>query len=306
MWIQSIDISGLMDLPQCTLDDIPQQGLRFRQATPETTALADAIELWFAAFQEDAIVDWVVGMGWAYEEEVEVFGEHQVEEVLWVDDTLPRVWVEDRDVSIYLKLGLDMQTIQSLRQFIVSPEILVSVMEEKSFSATVTLRFSNDYRVMAVGIQGMQLGSVRIPTERPVWIYKLFEHLSGRFVRDSERVSIAEAALQALLSMDGFERYQAFQDACALLGPVRVVGGRDRTPLLLVDGLPLRRWGTKITTQVRTLAASYLLPSTIVWSDELQNNPPQDKQVWGIDPASDRDGTTLNALLMSAPLTFKP
>jgi len=305
MRIQSIDISGLYDLPQCTLDNIPPEGMTFREATAETTALADAIGLWFAAFDEDAMVDWVINMGWAYEEEIEVFGEPHIEEILWVDGTLPQLWVEERDVSVHLQIGLDPSMIQEMRHFIVEPELLVAVMEGACFSATVTVRFTNDYRVMAVGIQGLQLGSVRLPVEKPVWISKLYEMMRHRFYRDNTRDSIPEMAIQALLSIDGFERYQAFQEACATIGTVRVVGGRDRTPLLLLDNLPLRRLGLATIEYVRVLASWYLTPAQIVWNDVMGANRPSQKQIWGIDGDSSNEGHRLNALSNSAPIPFR-
>ena len=306
MWIQSLDVTGLCDLPQCTLVDVPREGMTFHKASPETTALADAIELWFAAFHQDAIVDWVVGMGWAYEEEVEVFGEQHIEEVLWVDGTLPQLWLEDRDVSIRLTLGLDISTIQDLRTFVSAPDLVVALMDEKTLSATVTLRFTNDYRVMAVGIHALQLGSIRFPSEKPVWIPKLYALLHHRFVRSDDRISISESALQALLSLDGFERYEAFQEACASLGQVRVVGGRDRAPFMLVDNLPLRRWGTSTLNRLRILAAMHLLPADIVWCENLDSSQTDHRQIWGIDPSSENDGHRLNDAMMDAPIQFKP
>ena len=306
MWIQSIDISGLYDLPQCTLDDIPPEGMTFREATADTTALADAIGLWFAAFDEDAMVDWVTMMGWAYEEEIEVFGESHIEEILWVDGVLPRLWVEERDVSIHLTLGLNASVIQEMREFILEPDLLVSILEERTFSATVTVRFTNDYRVMAVGIHGTQLGAVRLPVEKPVWTPKLYEVMREQFFRDNTRRSIPEMAIQALLSIDGFERYQAFQEACATIGPIRVIGGRDRTPILLIDDLPMRRFGLPTIEQVRVLASWYLTPAEIIWNDVMVPNRPSQKQIWGIDPASNNDGHRLNAVSNATPIQFKP
>lgn len=306
MWIQSIDISGLYDLPQCTLDNIPAEGMTFRETTAETTALADAIGLWFAAFDDDAMVDWVINMGWAYEEEIEVFGEQHIEEILWVDGSLPRLWVDERDVSVHLKIGLESSMIQEMRGFILEPDVLVSLLEERTLSATVTVRFTNDYRVMAIGIHGLQLGSVRLPVEKPVWVPKLYELMTGRFYRDNIRQSIPEMALQALLSIEGFDRYQSFQDACAMIGSVRVVGGRDRTPILLVDNLPLRRLGLSTLEQVRVLASWYLTPSDIVWNDVIVMNRPSLKQIWGIDATSSNDGHHLNALSGSTPIQFRP
>ena len=116
MYIRSIEIQGVADLPYCHLTNVPADGMRFQRCTPETTALADSIAMWFAAFDELALVDLIVQWGWAQEEDIEVFVKDRVEEVHWFDGSCAAMWVEDRDVSIALEVVLDAGALQRLRQ----------------------------------------------------------------------------------------------------------------------------------------------------------------------------------------------
>ena len=152
MHIRSIEIQGVADLPYCYLTDIPSYGMRFERATPETTALADSIAMWFAAFDEVTLVDLIVQWGWAQEEDIEVFVKERVEEVHWFDGSCAAMWVEERDVSISLEVVLDAGSLQRLRKIISNPEVQLALMTEPTFAATVSLRWSSDHQVMAVGL----------------------------------------------------------------------------------------------------------------------------------------------------------
>ena len=77
-----------------------------------------------------------------------------------------------------------------------------------------------------------------------------------------------------MLSLTGFERYRAFQEACSEWGDVRVASVLDREPVLLIDDKPIRRWGDDMETQLRVLAAWYLIEADIVWSDRFLVNTP--------------------------------
>ena len=304
MYVRSIEIQGLADLPYCQLSNIPKSGMRFTQATPETTALSDAMAIWFAAFNEEALVDLIVQWGWAREEDIEVFGDERVEEVQWFDGTCAGMWVEDRDVSISLVLSLDAASVQYIRQVVSNPEVQVTLMTEPTFSATVSLRWSNDHQIMAIGISAIQFGHWRMPVEKPHWYPAIFQLLSNRFFRNHNRFSVAEAGLSAMLSLTGFERYQDFQEACRHLGAVRVASLLDREPVVLIDDKVIRRWGEEMDAQLRVLASWHLIEASIVWSDRLLDDAPASKQIWGIDPQSEIEGITLNARAKDTTLQF--
>ena len=308
MYIRSIEVQGIADLPYCRLTDVSSQGMRFKRATPETTALADAIALWFSVFDEVALVDLIVQWGWAQEEDVEVFGEQRVEEVHWFDGACASMWVEDRDVSITLEIVLDAGSLQQLRQLISNPEVQVALMTDSVFGATVSLRWSNDHQVMGVGLSGIQLGPWRMPVEKPHWYPGLLRLLQMRFFRNHNRFAVAETALRTMLSLNGFERYRDFQIACSEWGHVRVASLLDREPVLLIDDKPIRRWGDDMEAKVRVLASWYLVEANIVWSDRLLNKVPSTKQIWGVDPTFDGsvDGRTLNLRSQDDTIQFPP
>ena len=296
MYVRSIEIQGLADLPYCRLDEIPSNGMRFKGSTPETTALADAMAMWFAAFDELALVDLIVHWGWAQEEDIEVFVKDRVEEVHWFDGSCAAMWVEDRDVSIAVEVVLDSGVLQRLRQIISDPEVQVALMTAPTFAATVSLHWSSDHQVMAIGLSSMLLGQWRMPVEKPHWYGPFLRVFQSRFFRNHNRFSVADSALTNLLSLKGFDRYTAFQKACAKWGEIRVASVLDSEPVLLIDDKPIRRWGDDMETQLRVLAAWYLMEADIVWSDRLLVNAPSAKQVWGVDPtaASAVDGNSLN------------
>ena len=304
MYVRSIEIQGLADLPYCQLSDIPQSGMRFKEANPETTALADAMAIWFAAFNEEALVDLIVQWGWAREEDIEVFGDERVEEVQWFDGTCASMWVEDRDVSIALEVVLDPASVQYIRQAVSNPEVQVTLMTEPTFSATVSLRWSNDHQVMAIGVSAVQFGHWRMPVEKPHWYATIFRLLSNRFFRNHNRFSVADAGLGAMLSLTGFERYLAFQNACRHLGAVRVASLLDREPVVLINDKIVRRWGDEMEGQLRVLASWHLMEADIIWSDRLLDDAPLSKQIWGIDAESVLEGRTLNARAQDRTLQF--
>ena len=308
MYIRSIEVQGIADLPYCRLTEISSQGMRFKMATPETTALADSMALWFAVFDEVTLVDLIVQWGWAQEEDVEVFGEERVEEVHWFDGAYASMWVEDRDVSITLEVVLGAGTLQQLRQLISNPEIQVALMTEPVFAATVSLRWSNDHQVMGIGLSGIQLGQWRMPVEKPHWYPGLLRLLQMRFFRNHNRFSVAETTLSTMLSLNGFERYRAFQDACSEWGHLRAASLLDREPVLLIDDKPIRRWGDDMEAKVRVLASWYLMEADIVWSDRLLDNAPSTKQIWGVDLTFDGsvDGHTLNLRSQDTTIQFLP
>ena len=306
MYIRSIEIQGMTDLPYCRLTEIPSKGMRFEQATPETTALADAIAMWFSAFDEVTLVDLIVQWGWAQEEDIEVFGEERVEEIQWFDGACASMWVEERDVSISLDLVLDAGTLQQMRQLISNPEVQVALMTDPVFVATVSLRWSNDHQVMGIGLSGVQLGQWRMPVEKPHWYAGLLQLLKMRFFRNHNRFAVAEAALSTMLSLNGFERYSAFQDACSEWGKLRVASLLDREPVLLIDDRPIRRWGDDMEANIRVLASWHLIESDIVWSDRLLGNAPSTKQIWGVDSTSEDavGGRALNLRAQDTTIQF--
>jgi len=306
MYIQSVEIQGLADLPYCLLQEIPSSGMTFQEATPETTALGDALAIWFAAFDEMSLVDLLVQWGWAQEEDIEVFGEGLVEEVSWFDGTCSSMWVEDRTVSISLDIGLDNDTVQTLRQLIANPEVQVALMSEPTFSATLSMRWSNDHQVMGLSFTSIRLGQWRMPTEKPVWYLQLMRVFYQRFFRNHNRFMVAECALSTMLSIDGFTRYQSFQQACAKWGELRVVSILDREPMLLINDRRIRRWGAEMESTIRVLASWHLVSSDIVWSDRVLSERPMNKQIWGIAPGlkESRDGSALNARSSDVTLRF--
>ena len=306
MYIQSVEIQGLADLPYCLLKEVPSSGMTFIEATPETTALADALAIWFAAFDEMNLVDLLVQWGWAQEEDIEVFGEGLIEEVSWFDGTCSSMWVEARDVSISLDIVLDNEAVQTLRQLISNPEVQVALMSDPTFSATLSMRWSNDHQVMGLAFTSIRLGQWRMPSEKPVWYLGLMRLFSQRFFRNHNRFMVAECALCTMLSIDGFERYQSFQQACSKWGELRVVSILDREPMLLINDRRIRRWGAEMESTIRVLASWHLVSSDIVWSDRVLSDRPMNKQVWGIESrlTESVDGRTLNARSSDVTLRF--
>ncbi len=306
MYISAVEIQGLADLPYCLLKDIPSQGMTFLKATPETVALADAVEMWFAAFDEESLVDVLVQWGWAVEEDIEVFGDGLVEELSWFDGTCAKMWVEDREVTITVDVQLDGAVVQDLRRLIPNPEVHVALMSDPRFSATLSLRWTADFQAMALSFSSVSLGPWKVPADKPKWYLALMHLFARRFFRNHNRFSVAETALSSMLSVDAFHRYETFQRACEVWGRIRVASILDREPMLLIDERSIRRWGSDIDSQLRVLAAWHLSGAAIVWSDLLMEEPPVDVQVWGIEPNSPSsiDGATLNLRALDTTLTF--
>ena len=109
-----------------------------------------------------------------------------------------------------------------------------------------------------------------------------------------------------MLSLNGYERYREFQNACSAWGDVRVASLLDREPVLLIDDKPIRRWGDDMEAKIRVLASWHLIEADIVWSDRLLDNAPSTKQIWGVDPTvtDTVDGRTLNLRAQDTTIQF--
>ena len=303
MYIESLDISGLLDLPSCSLNKIPAEGMCFRKSTPATTALSDALALWFAAFDPDDLVNWVVRMGWAHEEDIQIVGEEIVEEVGWMDGQLPQLWVEDRDVSIQCSISLDSNEVSYLRSRLSDPEIQIALMERPVITGTVVIRFSNDFQVMSIERNAFLLGHYSLPIDRNFWKPIIYSFFNQRFVRNHPYLFVSEVALETLLSLSDYELYESFQHACTF-GKIRVATNADGEPILLLDSKPIQRWGTEIERQIRLLAVCHLIKADIVWSEDLPKLNIS-RQIWGIDKHSSIDDGVLNVVVVDAPINFR-
>jgi hypothetical protein len=152
---------------------------------------------------------------------------------------------------------------------------------------------------VAVSIQSVTVGEERFATagtERAPWLDRFLRGLAGRFHRHDPSVDPAELALRAATSRGRHDDYIGWQGDLRARGfDARAARGPGARPLLLVDGLPVRRHGEPARTAAALAASIHLSGADIVWAETTdegwlgaaagEGSPVE--QVWRVSPAGD-------------------
>jgi hypothetical protein len=277
MWIRGIELSGFRDLPSFKASELGQV-VGVCGPSPAATAVGDAIALFFAALDSDALRQLLVDWGALAPDDLpDLMGNPLPEQVTWHDGRSLAHMVEEgrRDLRVRLELQLDPPTVARLRQDGArDPRLAAALVGGPIASVEVGALFTRDFDAIALSIQGLRVGREDFPTgpaERPAWMLPLLRGLVGRFRRHGteDADALAERVLEAALSWDRYGRYRAWQEAmgadAADGAEVRAARGVGEQAVLLLGDRPLSRWGQKAVRRAAQAADVYLDDLDLLW-----------------------------------------
>jgi hypothetical protein len=307
MFVTGVHARGFRDLPDLTLKGLGRS-VDLQGPTPATTALADAIELAFAALSASSLEAMLLRWGvLAIGEQPEVTGQPFPEQASWEDQTAARALVADeheRNLRVDLTVALDPPMFGILRSEAArEPRVVAALGQGASVRIAVGALFTSTFDTMALTIHEVGLGDERFPVrggERPRWMDRLLRAVADRYHRWDPEVDTAGVALEAMTSRDRYAASEAWQAALGPDGPrLRAARGPGGHPILLGDDLPLRRHGRGAVDDAGLAAAVHLSRADIVWAetdrawllDAVEGDDSPLEQVFRVHPAGERTVT---------------
>lgn len=292
MFVTAIEVQGLRDLPRFVASDLGPV-VTLAGPTPRTTALGDALELFFGALQPSALQRLLRRLGaLGPDEQAEILGAPLPEQATWTD-TLAGRWLPDegRAVTVTLELALDPVQLAALRgQAVREPRLASALSREPLARVTVGGLMATSFDAIAVAVQGVVIGGEPFPYapgQRAPWMTALLSGLAGRFARHThdDPAGAAATVLDAATSWDRFGAYERWRAALSPTVPhPRAARGPGGRPLLLSEDLPLRRQGPAAMRQAALAADVYLSGADLLW---VETDDP-----W-VDSAIEGDGSAL-------------
>jgi hypothetical protein len=278
MYITAIHARGFRDLQDGRLDGLGRL-VDLEGPSPTTTALGDAVELAFAALSEPALDRLLRRWDLIAEGETpEITGAPFPDQASWTDQSTARALVADPDkpnLRVDLTLSLDPPLYGLLRaESARDPRVGAALGQGGALTLAVGALFTRTFDTMALTLHEVRIGDESFPTregERPHWMPRLLRALATRLRRHDATASDADtatAALDALLSQERHESARSWSAALSPDGPtLRVARGPGGAPILLGDGLPLRRHGARAQRDAALAAAVHLSGADVVWAE---------------------------------------
>lgn len=295
MFVTAVDVQGFRDLPRFVASDLGPV-VTVRGPTAATTALGDALELFFAAFRADGLQRWLRRIGaLAPGAEAEITGAPLPEQAVWTDGVAAR-WVagEARSLSVTLELALDPVQQSALRAVGAREPRLVSALARAPYArVTVGGLLASSYDALALTVQSVALGGESFPCapgQRAPWMSALLGGIAGRFARHdhAERALLAGRVLEAASSWDGHGAWLRWQAALVpTLGVARAARLPDGRAVLLADDLPLRRLGPGALATAALAADVHLSGADLLWAES--------EEAWA-DQSVEGDGSPLEQI----------
>lgn len=272
MYIRSITIDGFRDLHHFETEGL-ERVVRVKGPTPETTALADAFDLFFSSFYTPAI-DGLLRR-WQLlgpDEEPDIVGDLIPEQVTWSDTRMARALVAsevNRDLRVTLCLALDPPQFGALRDLAIKePRLATALADGDDITVSVGALFTNTFDGLSLSVNRFLVGNetFSITAGRPDWMSTFLHGLGRRWHRHRRIPHLAQALLDAALSADRYEGYRAWQEQLAkTYGLVRVARGAGGEPTVLAEDLPLRRFGDDALRTAELAASIHLSGAEIIW-----------------------------------------
>ncbi len=295
MFVTAIEVQGFRDLPRFSAAELGPV-VTVRGPEPAATALGDALELFFAAFRPDALQRLLRRWGaTGPAEAAEITGQPLPEQAVWTDNIAAR-WVasEGRSLTVTVEIALDPVQLAALRGLGArEPRLVSAIARAPHARVTVGGLFASSYDALALAVQSVTLGGESFPCaagQRAPWMTALLSGLAGRFARHEpgEAAGVAATALAAETSWSDHDAYLRWQSALPPeLGLVRAARGPGDRPVLLADGLPLRRLGSPALLRAALAADVYLSGADLLWAEQDDD--------W-IDVAVEGDGSPLEQI----------
>lgn len=275
MYVRSLSINGLADLPSFRADELGRQ-VSIRGYGPAASAVGDGLALIFAALSERALCHLLLRWGLVQAPaEAEVTVEGLPVQATWSDRRLAKSIVSDhgsRTVRARAEVLLDPPLATRLRSHAArEPRLAVGLDGAPTVNIEVSAFFGASWDVLSISVQSVIIGGERFPiatNERAPWMSWLLKTLGERFVSHDETREFASKALASLISpaADRHAPTRQWQKLAPVhLGHVRVAQLDSGRAIFLSDDRPLSRHGA---TAVRTLEQSVtatMMGADVMW-----------------------------------------
>jgi len=276
MLIKAIEVEGFRDLESFQARDLDSV-VRIAGPSPATTALGDALDLFFAAMGRTTLVRmlhrWRVP---APGEEPDIVGVHLPEQVTWSGSSVTaRAMVRSasqRDLKVTLELAPDPPQFGALRDLAAKePRILLAIARGGNLRVTVGALFTNTFDGLALTVHEFAVGDEAFPLSsgRPEWLTTFLRGLGTRWHRHERIENLETTLLDAALSADRHSAYVRWQQELEpQYGLVRVARGTGERPMILAGDLPLRRFGDDALRIAELAASIHLSGAELVWVED--------------------------------------
>ena len=275
MYIRSLTILGLADLPHLSIDGLGRI-VPIKGPSLAATAVGDGLALAFAALSEHTLRQLLCRWGLIrVPEEAEIEVEGIPVQATWKDRQLARGVVADhkqRRLSVRVDVLLDPLLCSELRdQSSAEPRLALSLGEPHSLVLEVSAFFGASWDVLSISIQSITISGERFPSssaERAPWMNRLLSTLGERFVSHDERHQHAAHALSCLTTTrpDIHARYTLWSKLLAKdFGPVRAAQSQDGHAIFMAGDRPLSRFGVEASHQAQWAATAAMSGADIMW-----------------------------------------
>jgi hypothetical protein len=271
MFITSIQVRGFRDLASFSATGLGRV-VHVLGPTPQTTALADAVQLTFAAVSQDLLAD-LIGR-WQLcgpEEQPEIVGEPFPDQASWTDTSAAGAIVgPERNLRVELSMRLDPPLYGSLRQQAArEPRLVAALSSGAELRLSVGALFTRSWDTMALTIHSVAFGDVALTDQdRKRWGNRFLRQLGERLHRFVPSAAVGDIAMAALTSRDQRGAYESWAVALLPDGPsLRVISGPGGRSQVLANERPLARWGWQVQEQAALAAAIHLSGADIVWAE---------------------------------------
>ena len=324
MLVTALSAKGFRDLPDWSSPAELGRVVTITGPNPASTAVGDALELAFAVLNgvrlQRLLMRWrLVGPT----EEAEITGSPLPEQATWADtQSAAAICDDEHKLQVSLTFSLDPLLAGMLRaQAPREPRLAPALALDSRVHLSVGALFASSWDAVALSIQDLRIGDesfILAGGPRPTWLVRFLQSLGERFHRVDPVVGdlgTAELAFRAMVGRDSHDAYLRWvQDTRGPWGSLRVALGPGDVPILLADGLPLRRWGPSAEAAAALSAATRLRGADVLWVES--EDPRVDgategersalEQVWRVCEEGDLDPAVVSPELeQSAPLRFE-
>jgi hypothetical protein len=275
MYIRSLTISGLADLPHFSIDAL-NRSVRIQGPSLAATAVGDGLALAFAALSEPTMRRLLLRWGLISSvDEAEVFVESTPTQANWTDRQIAKSLVSDhkkRKIKVGLSILLDPLLCAQLRQQAgAEPRLSLGLGRDHTLKLEVSAFFGASWDILSIAIMSVVIDGERFPTginERAPWMANLLTTLGERFVSHDESDSHPALALACLCSpkADTFAQYTRWT---RLLSPeidaLRVAKAGENTAIFIAGNRPLSRFGPRAVRAAEWAATAAMGGADVMW-----------------------------------------
>lgn len=264
MFIRSVTVRGLRDLPAHSIDGLPRRAVLVGP-DPRSVALFDAVELAFRYLAARPVEPGLHRAGVCAAPLGPDDESPTPEEVGPLDPEGLRAWLAPDSLSLTVEAVVELDPLlhARLRSLAAAePRVAVALARDPALRVVVGAAATTDQTLLALSLQAFEIGEEsfhQAGVERPRWQRSFLRALGARVHRFRADDLRLEPLLRAASGRESFAAYARWSESLGPDGPrLRVAAGPAGLPMLLGDGLPLRRHGEAALRRAMLAAAAHL------------------------------------------------